>query len=371
MAGGTYRISRTLAQTIVEAARDVVGYDINFIGPDGIVLASTMPERIGTFHAAALRAYDRAEPLEVGDGDSFPGARRGINYPVLVGGARVGVIGVTGEPEACRPVGALLVKMTEMLIQEQRRTVDAPSQDEFRGALARLLIFGESPDGFALRDALWQAGLDPAGQAVVALLGPGAPGEGGGAALQPPKPLLARTLSAAPGALYVYVFPNQYAVIAPAAAYGAIKEAIVRQAEAEPGAAFAGLGGVRAWEELELSYREARLALRHAENGALPLGEYAEPGLALLLGQLDARLRRDYAHKRVGSLTSEERETLRAYYAGNLSLKATAAALYLHKNTLQYRLDKIAEKTGLDPRAYASSVELYIALLLEEGEGRV
>lgn len=43
-------ISQRTAQEIVKTVKDVCGYDINFIRPDGIIDASTDPGRIGTFH---------------------------------------------------------------------------------------------------------------------------------------------------------------------------------------------------------------------------------------------------------------------------------------------------------------------------------
>ena len=44
------RISNNLAQQIVNTIKDVCSYDINFINPSGIIIASTNASRIGTFH---------------------------------------------------------------------------------------------------------------------------------------------------------------------------------------------------------------------------------------------------------------------------------------------------------------------------------
>ena len=44
------KIDRELAEQIVNTIKDVCDHDINFIAPSGIILASTDPSRVGTFH---------------------------------------------------------------------------------------------------------------------------------------------------------------------------------------------------------------------------------------------------------------------------------------------------------------------------------
>ncbi|MDE6054248.1 MAG: helix-turn-helix domain-containing protein [Lachnospiraceae bacterium] len=53
---------------------------------------------------------------------------------------------------------------------------------------------------------------------------------------------------------------------------------------------------------------------------------------------------------------------LKAYFSTNMSLKETCEQIYMHKNTLQYKLDKIARDTGYNPRRFKEAVVLYIAL---------
>lgn len=65
-------ISQRTAQEIVEAVKDVCGCDINFIRPDGIIDASTAPERIGTFHEIGHKAAVTGQTLEVFRMTIFP-----------------------------------------------------------------------------------------------------------------------------------------------------------------------------------------------------------------------------------------------------------------------------------------------------------
>lgn len=88
----------------------------------------------------------------------------------------------------------------------------------------------------------------------------------------------------------------------------------------------------------------------------------------MLLATADPRVSRDFAAKWLEGLSSEERLLLKMYFLHHLSLKETSTALYVHKKTLQYRLDKIAEKSGLDPRHFQGAVKIYIALLFQDGD---
>ena len=51
-------------------------------------------------------------------------------------------------------------------------------------------------------------------------------------------------------------------------------------------------------------------------------------------------------------LNAEMVETVRVFFENDLNLSTTAKKLYLHRNTLTYRLDRIHRETGLDLRTF-------------------
>ena len=55
-------------------------------------------------------------------------------------------------------------------------------------------------------------------------------------------------------------------------------------------------------------------------------------------------------------------ETLQGFFDNNLSITQTAKALFIHRNTLLYRLERIKKVTGLDPKKFDDAVQLKIAL---------
>jgi hypothetical protein len=64
----------------------------------------------------------------------------------------------------------------------------------------------------------------------------------------------------------------------------------------------------------------------------------------------------------------ELRETLTALFRHNLNLSETARALYVHRNTLLYRLERLKQETGLDARRFEDAVYMYTVLLLTATE---
>lgn len=58
------------------------------------------------------------------------------------------------------------------------------------------------------------------------------------------------------------------------------------------------------------------------------------------------------------------KESLKVFFETSLNLSKTAEKLFIHRNTLLYRLKKIEELTGLNPKKFTDAVQLYFALQL-------
>ncbi|MHB1651348.1 MAG: PucR family transcriptional regulator [Desulfitobacteriaceae bacterium] len=89
-------------------------------------------------------------------------------------------------------------------------------------------------------------------------------------------------------------------------------------------------------------------------------------GLAGLLGEISPAAIQQYRREMLKErLTPELLETLEAYFTHDLSISETARALFIHRNTLLYRLDRVTDFTGYNPREFAAAVQLYLAIWLQ------
>ncbi|MFC4024542.1 PucR family transcriptional regulator [Oceanobacillus longus] len=77
-----------------------------------------------------------------------------------------------------------------------------------------------------------------------------------------------------------------------------------------------------------------------------------------------------YHREKISSLILQEfkndedfLQTIRTFIQCNLNISVTAKKLYMHRNSLQYRIDKFHEKTGIDLKAFDQAVAVYLALL--------
>ena len=65
-------------------------------------------------------------------------------------------------------------------------------------------------------------------------------------------------------------------------------------------------------------------------------------------------------------LDEETLTTINKFFELNLNVSETARQLYLHRNTLTYRLERIQKVTGLDIRSFEDAMTLKLALMVAE-----
>jgi len=121
----------------------------------------------------------------------------------------------------------------------------------------------------------------------------------------------------------------------------------------------------------EAGARRARAAARVAAHVGRPLVRYEDvvPLAAVLDGPDEERLA--FVDAWLGKIASDSRgeELLRSlaeFYASGLSLAAAARVLYVHRHTLEYRLNRIEALLGADPKSQPTRLFLELALALRD-----
>ncbi len=119
---------------------------------------------------------------------------------------------------------------------------------------------------------------------------------------------------------------------------------------------------------LAKSYQDARTALSLGRRlqGANQVYCLDQLGIAAFVGISDESTKIELATHLLSPLDQEPDllETLDAFFVENCCPSSTAKRLSIHRNTLSYRLDKIASLTGLDPRRFDDAMQIRLALLL-------
>ena len=141
-------ISEAAARSIVREIKEITGRDINIMDENGVIFASTDPERVGQRHPGACRVLEQGLPsLTVQEDDPHPGgARRGVNLPIQLEEHTVGVIGITGPPAQVEGLGTVIKRMTEIMVRDIRRQEQEDLLDSARQCFIENWLFAEEPD---------------------------------------------------------------------------------------------------------------------------------------------------------------------------------------------------------------------------------
>lgn len=112
------KLSKFIAQKIVHEMMGVIPYNINVMDENGIIIGSGDVKRIGDIHEGAKKAIESRVINEVYDNKE--GMRPGVNEPIIINDKVIGVIGITGYPDEVRRFSKL-VRVTAVLLIEQSR----------------------------------------------------------------------------------------------------------------------------------------------------------------------------------------------------------------------------------------------------------
>ncbi len=124
-------------------------------------------------------------------------------------------------------------------------------------------------------------------------------------------------------------------------------------------------------KDLSRSYKEARMALEVGKifYGERPVVAYNKLGIGRLIYQLPIPLCKMYIDEifpavKPDELDEETLGTVAKFFENSLNVSETARQLYIHRNTLVYRLDKVNKATGLDLRVFEDAITFQIAMMV-------
>ncbi|NLP46249.1 MAG: PucR family transcriptional regulator, partial [Epulopiscium sp.] len=124
-------------------------------------------------------------------------------------------------------------------------------------------------------------------------------------------------------------------------------------------------------KDVSRSYKEAKMAL---EVGKIFYAEryiigYEKLGIGRLIYQLPIPLCKMFIKEilhgqSIDDFDDETITTVNKFFENSLNVSETSRQLYIHRNTLVYRLDKLQKNTGLDLRTFDDAITFKIALMV-------
>ena len=128
------------------------------------------------------------------------------------------------------------------------------------------------------------------------------------------------------------------------------------------------------WKEAGERFNEAKIACDTAHlTDEKRMMQYDARSVLQMLNMIPTDMRKEFFRVIFTGCEDKEieeyMETLRVFFESDLSISRAAEKMFVHKNTLKYRLSRMKDKVGLDPRDQKDSLILYFLMLIKRLEG--
>ena len=125
-------------------------------------------------------------------------------------------------------------------------------------------------------------------------------------------------------------------------------------------------------KDLASSYKEAQIAIEVGKvfESEKEIISYENLGIGRIIYQLPTTLceiflGEVFKHGSLETLDKETLQTIQVFFDNNLNVSETSRKLFVHRNTLVYRLEKIRKLTGLDLRQFDHAITFKVALMVK------
>lgn len=348
-------ISIDLAQKIVNAIKQICKCDINFINREGIIIASTNEKRINTFHEAGLKAIQTNDTIIVEDEQNYLGVKKGINSPIYIDGKAVSVIGVSGEPKEVKDYIFLAIKITEIFLAESILRQNLSNKFEQISVVMQTYLYNQVEKYNYMDKILDNLKVDKNCKYFVVTI---ISNDKNISIIEKDIKYFFNSLDCV---LYTYIFPCEFVAFLEESKINKFKNIISSFCSEHKEIIKVGIGNVVSLEDINVSYKNSNIAIKYIkeEDG---FKFYEDFSLEILLNSIPNELKQKYIENIISNLTKEDIQLLKVYFNNNMELKNTAKELFIHINTLQYKLDKIYKKIGFNPRLFKDANFIYIII---------
>ncbi|NLI54256.1 MAG: hypothetical protein GX417_07995 [Clostridiales bacterium] len=372
------KLSPQIAENIVREVNAVIPQMINIMDATGVIIASSDLSRVGTLHDGAVQIIkDGLNELVIHSYDEFFGAKPGVNYPIIMQGACVGVLGITGDYADVSNNALIIKRMTELLLLNAYNAEQHLLGENIRNRYIDEWLTGDVKNitaDFVERGRLLNIDITIPRRFLNVALYP-VPGV---SALDAMVEIDHATEEIARYILHInpynFYFKDGGALVCAVTEHD--DEALARQAEqilslAESRYPLKAAVGIDAPTENYIQARQSYNKAKRACNACMrthawSVRFYNDLNMELISGELDDTKKLEYIRRIFRGMSRDEIVEavmlLENYYDAEGSLDKCAKRLFLHKNTAQYRLKRIAERTGYDPRSIRRAPLYYLAI---------
>ena len=380
------------AQKIVKAVSSISPFSISLSDENGFIIGATDPERVGTYHLPSKEVIEKNDYVvfDIEKIKNMDNVFECIAFPLQFDYKTIGVLGIIGPPAQVEPYGLLIKNYVEMMWQDTFQKEVKGLEESSLETFVQYLIHDTNLQPMKVKQFcdLFQLVYDLKYYCIVIDIGDAIIHS-----LTKPRHSFnlnkerfinqaKETFQCRSGDICTFLNTEKIVVIK-AVSRSESYYHFMRQLT-QLGRDFqkhfhkyttnefkiAAGTLVKTIENVYLSYEKAEWLLTHGQNLDLDTTVYNYFNWTILTKLLPLQLNDKFYYKvqvRLKSLVADSlfqqlKNDFLVYCDCHLNVSAAARKLFLHRNTLIYRLDKIEQLTGLDMRNFKHCILLYIAL---------
>jgi carbohydrate diacid regulator len=337
-----YDLTHHQAQNIVDRMMQDIPYNINIMDRTGIIIGSGNKGRIGTLHHGAVKAIKQRKIVEINNDEEF--VKKGINLPIELNGRIVGVVGISGEVKETRPFGNLLKSAVILLIDHSIALEKENSKNNLKQEFFNVIINSDTTYTKELTNQALTYGIMLTKPSQIIYM------ESSNEMAEE----LTNSLSSFRMSKYSLCL-----VVQEEDKIESLKQTIGSQYPD----AFISISKVN--DTISEGLLQAKSAMR-VLKGVYFNEKAISYSKCEFIADMSKLQKNDTKTERlVHSLEKNDEliKTLQVYLNCNLNANVSANRLMIHRNTLNYRLNKIHHITGKDPKNILELVELIFMLI--------
>lgn len=348
-----------IAKEIVNETSLRLHRNVNIMNTDGIIIATMDKSRLGSIHQGAIEVLATQKTLVIHENQKWEGAQPGINLPIVFMNKIIGVIGITGDPIELGNIGELVKMTTELMIRQNYMDSQLEWKQRTKETIIDQLLKKE-PSMPILEQQLSLLDLklsSPFTSIVIQMT-----------ECAIPNRQLIEIVEEKIGkknAIVGFININRLFILLIGISENEVREKInlVFELFKELDVVFR-MSYSLPFDKVSQSHQafdECEISLDITEPEK-ELASFAEIEAKSLLYKVDETVAERFSKRVLKKTDANQVKTLEAFFKNSLNIQKTADELYLHRNTLIYRLNKIIEETGYDPKNFKEASILQVAV---------
>ena len=339
-------LTKVLAEAIVNETSKVLSLNVNIMDLEGIIIASKNPSRISQFHEGALMVLKKKKVIKIfkEDTQKYQGTQEGINIPIEFNDEIVGAIGITGNPNEIEEISNIVKMLAELLLKQAHIT----SANEFKNIQQSLIIeelLQPSINIVNLKRLLFNLDISVENKYLISVVETNNHFE-----TNTKEYIIFMNDLVTRATLHKKMSISRYLLV-----FDLFKqpmETVINDFKnfinLSKNVKIVYTAPIDNITNLKSAYEECELLLNlNIESNII---NYQNHLLEGMLAQIPLNAAKKFLHNPHYQFILDNEELLSTFIKSNLNVNIAAKALFIHPNTLKYRLNKIQKETLLNPR---------------------